>query len=160
MGVPHQNPPRWPRALPILALGYALLSLWPAAARAQVNPPPRVPVQPVPFQGDTATKRDYTLKGALVGGAITGVSTATAVAAFCADADSRPSFGTCVLRATAGLVAGAVPGLMVGGLIGGAIDKPLSRNEAAAWVALQPEPLGPMLWWVQVTLLRVPIGRP
>ena len=107
---------------------------WAPSAGAQVNPPPHVPVQPVPSQGDTATRNDYRFEGAMIGGAVTGVPSAVIAASLCGWLQSSPSFGTCALQAVAGLVAGAVPGLLVGGLIGSAIDEPSSRDEGLSWV--------------------------
>lgn len=159
MCAPYHNPPRWPRAPLTLVLGCAL-SLRPAAAHAQVNPPPHVPVQPVPSQGDTVTRNDYRFEGAMIGGAVTGVPSAVIAASLCEWLQSSPSFGPCALQTVAGLVAGAVPGLLLGGLIGSAIDKPSSRNQDFSWVDSPLGPLGPKLRSVQVTLFSIPIGSP
>jgi hypothetical protein len=141
-----------------VAVPVCTISVVPATALAQVHPPPPVPVQPAPVQGDTATRTDYRFEGAIVGGVATGVPTAVPVAGVC---DSlRGSTFACVLQATAGLVVGAIRGLTIGGLIGRSVDKPSSQTEEVAWVDSGRVPVGPRPRRVKMILLRIPIGSP
>lgn len=135
------------------------LCIWPSA-HGQVNPPPPTPVHPVPFQGDTTPRNDYTWEGALIGGAATGVFSGLILASICGYDNSGPSATSCAWRAAVGLAIGAVPGFVIGGMVGSAIPKRQRRHTETAWAHAYAAPLSPKPWSAQITLLHIPLRLP
>jgi hypothetical protein len=66
-----------------------------------------------------STRPTYWLTGGLIGGVAMGVLGAVLGAGLCADDDTNPSTGTCILRGLGGAAIVGAVGFTVGALIGG-----------------------------------------